>query len=338
LKNEIISLITGDGQDTLWLAKLLLEKKHTVIVASRRSSSSSLWKYKEQGIADNPNLKFVLMDLLEFHNVNNTIKKYKPDYIYNLGAQSFVAASWENPLMTMQINSLGVIYLLDAIKNNYLNTKLYQASSSEQFGKIQEVPQTEKTPFYPRSMYGVSKLAAYWSVVNYRESYGIFACNGILFNHESCYRGSQFLTKKVVEGVNAINKGIQNCLTLGNLNAKRDWGFAGDYCEAMDLILQQKVPQDFVIATGETHTVKEFVEKCFHYTNKDIRWEGENEKELGIDNKGAILVKIDPQFYRPTEVDILLGDYTKAKEVLKWKPKMSFDGLISHMMEYELKK
>jgi GDPmannose 4,6-dehydratase len=338
LKHEIISLITGDGQDTLWLAKLLLEKKQTVIVASRRSSSSSLWKYKEQGIADNPNLKFILMDLNEFHNVNNVVKKYKPDYIYNLGAQSFVAASWDNPLMTMQTNSLGVIYLLDSIKNNYLNTKLYQASSSEQFGKVQETPQTEKTPFYPRSMYGVSKLAAYWSVVNYRESYEVFACNGILFNHESCYRGSQFLTKKVVENVAAVRRGGQDYFELGNLNAKRDWGFAGDYCEAMFLMLQQKIPQDFVIATGETHSVKEFVEKCFNYAEIDIHWDGEEEKEIGLDSRGKILVKVNKQFYRPTEVDILLGDPSKAKEILKWKPKMSFDGLISHMMEYELKK
>jgi len=338
LSNEIISLITGDGQDTLWLSKFLLEKGHTVIVGSRRSGSNTIWKYKEQGIYDNPKLKFVLMDLNEFHNVNNVVKKYKPDYIYNLGAQSFVAASWDNPLMTMQTNSLGVIYLLDSIKNNYLNTKFYQAGTSEMFGKVQEMPQTEKTPFYPRSMYGVSKLAAYWSIVNYRESYEMFACNGILFNHESCYRGSEFLTKKVVENVVLIKKGKQDFFELGNLNAKRDWGFAGDYCEAMYLMLKQDIPQDFVIATGKTHSVKEFVEKCFQYVGIDIYWEGSEENEIGFDGSGKTLIKVNKQFYRPTEVDILLGNPQKAKDILNWKPKMSFDDLVSHMMEYEVKK
>jgi len=338
MSNKIISLITGDGQDTVFLAQLLLNKGHEVIVASRRNSKNSQWKYKELDILDNSNLKFVLMDLTEFHNVNNVIKKYKPDYIFNLAAQSFVQSSFDNPILTSQINAIGVLYLLEAIKNNCLYTRLYQASTSEMFGKVQEIPQVETTPFYPRSPYGVSKLFAHEMIKNYRESYNIFACSGILFNHESCFRGSEFVTKKIVENVIRISRGERDFFELGNINAKRDWGFAGDYVEAMYLMLQQDTPQDFVISTGETHTIKEFVEESFAYINNKIEWVGEGLEEIAIDKNGLVVVRINPEYFRPSEVEILIGNSIKAKNILGWEPKYKFKDLIKHMMDYELKR
>lgn len=335
---KIKSLITGDGQDTAFLAQLLLSKNHEVIIASRRSSSSTSWKYKELGILNNPDLKFVLMDLLEFHNVNNIIKEHRPDYIFHLAAQSFVQASFDNPIITTQINSLGTLYLLEAIKNNNLyHIRFYNASTSEMYGRVQEIPQKETTPFYPRSPYGVSKLYSHWITKNYREAYGMYACSGILFNHESCLRGSEFVTKKIVENTVRIAKGDQEYFEIGNLDAKRDWGFAGDYVKAMHLMLQQEIPDDYIIATGETHSIREFIEKTFRSFNIDIYWSGQGENEQGVDLYGDILVKVNPKFYRPSEVDILVGDATKAKEKLGWKPTLSFDELIKHMIDYELK-
>ena len=338
MASNSISLITGDGQDTLFLSELLLNKGHTVIIASRRNSQSSIWKYKELGIANNPNLKFILMDLSEFHNVNNVIKKYKPDYIFHLGAQSFVQASFENPILTAQINSMGTLYLLEAIKNNCLYTRLYNASTSEMFGKVQEIPQKETTPFYPRSPYGVSKLFAHEMIKNYRESYNMFCCSGILFNHESEFRGSEFVTKKIVEGVINISKDKQQYIELGNLSAKRDWGFAGDYVIAMYLMLLQDSPQDFVIATGETNSIKTFVELSFNYLNIPIVWKGEGVDEVGLDKYGDTIVKVNPIFYRPAEVDLLLGDATKAKKVLNWEPKYNLNHLVCRMMGKELER
>lgn len=337
MSNKIVSLITGDGQDTVFLAKLLLSKEHEVIVASRRSSKNSQWKYKELSILDNSNLKFVLMDLNEFHNVNSVIKKYKPDYIFHLAAQSFVQASFENPILTSQINAMGALYLLEAVRNNCLYTRIYNASTSEMFGKVQEIPQVETTPFYPRSPYGVAKLFAHEMIKNYRESYNIFACSGILFNHESCFRGSEFVTKKIVENVVRISNGEIDSFELGNVNSKRDWGFAGDYVEAMYLMLQQDTPDDFVISTGETHTIKEFVEKCFEYINNKIEWIGEGLDEIAIDKNGLVVVRINPEYFRPSEVEILIGNSIKAKNILGWEPKYKFKDLIKHMMDYELK-
>ena len=332
------ALITGiRGQDGAYLAKLLLEKGYEVWGADRRSGEFSNWRLKELGIEKE--IKYVHMDLLEFTNILRVIDKIQPDEIYNLAAQSFVGTSFEQPILTAEVDAIGVLRILEAIRTVNPKIKFYQASTSEMFGKVQDIPQTEKTPFYPRSPYGVAKLFGHWITVNYREAYNIFACSGILFNHESPLRGLEFVTRKITYGLARIKYGLQEKLILGNLDAKRDWGYAPEYVEAMWLMLQQDEPDDYVIATGETHTVREFVEKAAQIAGFEIEWEGEGIDTKGIDRKtGKVIVEVSPEFYRPAEVDILVGNPTKAKEKLGWEPKTKFEELVEIMMEADLKR
>lgn len=332
------ALITGiRGQDGAYLAKFLLEKGYEVWGADRRSGDSSNWRLKELGIENDVNI--VYMDLLELTNIMRTIEKIKPDEVYNLAAQSFVGVSFEKPFLTTEIDAIGVLRILEAVRTLKPDIKFYQASTSEMFGKVQEIPQTEKTPFYPRSPYGVAKLFGHWITVNYREAFNIFACSGILFNHESPLRGVEFVTRKITYSLARIKYGLQDKLVLGNLDAKRDWGYAKEYVEGMWLMLQQDEPDDYVLATGETHTVREFVEKAAKIAGFDIEWEGEGVNTKGIDKKtDKVIIEVSPEFYRPAEVDILVGDYSKAKKKLGWEPKTKFDKLIEIMMEADLKR
>jgi GDPmannose 4,6-dehydratase len=285
------------------------------------------------------NLNFHLHygDLIDSSNLNRLLEEIKPDEIYNLGAQSHVHISFQLPEYTAEIDGIGTLRLLDAIKGTGIKTKFYQASTSELFGKIQEMPQTEKTPFYPRSPYGVAKLFSFWTVKNYREAYGLFACNGILFNHESPRRGRIFVTRKITEGIADIKAGRNTKIMLGNLDAKRDWGYAPDYVEAMWLMLQQETPDDFVIATGETHSIREFCEEAFKLAGYEIAWQGQGLEEKGVDkNTGQVLIEVDPKYFRPAEVDILMGDSSKALTQLGWKPKVTFKELVKIMLESDL--
>ncbi|SNX52926.1 GDP-mannose 4,6-dehydratase [Thermoanaerobacterium sp. RBIITD] len=336
------ALITGiTGQDGSYLTELLLNKGYEVHGIIRRASTFNTKRidhlYKDP---HNPDVKLLLHygDLTDSSNLNRLIEKIEPDEIYNLAAQSHVKVSFEVPEYTADVVGVGTLRLIDAIKETGIHTKFYQASTSELFGGLPEsAPQSEKTPFYPRSPYAAAKLYAYWITVNYREAYNLYACNGILFNHESPRRGETFVTRKITMAVANIVKGRQDKLYLGNLNAKRDWGFAGDYVEAMWLMLQQENPDDYVIATGETHSVREFCEKAFKYVGINLEWKGSGIEEKGIDKRtGKILVEVDPRYFRPTEVDLLIGDPTKAKEKLKWKPKVSFDDLVYMMVESDL--
>lgn len=330
------ALITGiRGQDGAYLAKLLLEMGYEVYGADRRSSDSSYWRLEKLKIKDK--VKIIYMDLLEESNVFEVIKENKFDEIYNLAAQSFVHASFKQPLLTSNVNALGVLRILEAIRLFSKDSKFYQASTSELFGKVQEIPQKETTPFYPRSPYGVSKLFAHWINVNYREAYGMFNTCGILFNHESTLRSIEFITKKVVNNVCMIKKGMLESFKVGNIWAKRDWGYAPEYVYGMYLMMQHDYPDDFVLATGETHSVKELIEKAFQFLDIQIKWEEKNNRMIAIDNKGFIRVETDPEFFRPSEVDLLVGDYSKAKKILGWEPKTKFDKLIEIMVEEELK-
>lgn len=332
------AIITGiRGQDGAYLAKLLLEKGYEVFGADRRSGDSSFWRLKELGIESD--VKIIYMDLLELTNIMRVIGKIYPDEIYNLAAQSFVQASFEQPLLTSDIDAMGVLRLLEALRLLKSDVRFYQASTSEMFGKVQEIPQSEKTPFYPRSPYGVAKLFSHWMTINYRESYKMYACSGILFNHESPLRGLEFVTRKITYGIAKIKSGVQDKIVLGNLDSKRDWGYALEYVEAMRLMLQQQEPDDYVIATGETHTVREFVEIAFQCAGLDIIWEGKGVEEKGIDKDiGKVLVEISPDFFRPAEVDILIGDPSKAKGKLGWQPKTKFNELIRLMVEADIKR
>ena len=332
------ALITGiRGQDGAYLAKLLAEKGYEVYGADRRSGDSSGWRLKELGIERD--VKIIYMDLLELTNVMQVIEKVKPDEVYNLAAQSFVQTSFDQPLLTAEINALGVLRIIEAIRTIKPDTRFYQASTSEMYGKVQEIPQRENTPFYPRSPYGAAKLFGHWITVNYRESYNIFACCGILFNHESPLRGLEFITRKVTHGIAQIRKGLQDKIVLGNLNSKRDWGYAPEYVEAMWLMLQQEKPDDYVVASGETHTVREFVELAFKHAGFEIVWEGKDITEKGIDkNTKKILVEVSPEFFRPAEVDILLGNPSKAKEKLGWQPKTQFEELVRIMVEADMQR
>ena len=334
------ALITGiTGQDGSYLAELLLDKGYEVYGIIRRTSSFNTARidhlYKDPH--ENPRLKLIYGDLSDSGSISNIIRKIKPDEVYNLGAQSHVKVSFEIPEYTADIVALGSLRLLEAIKNFCPDTKYYQASSSEMFGKVQEIPQKETTPFYPRSPYGCSKVFAFNIVRNYREAYGLFACNGILFNHESERRGKTFVTRKITRGFARIKLGLDEKLYLGNLDAKRDWGHAKDYVEAMWLMLQQDKPDDYVIATGENHSVREFAEIAAKKTGFDLIWEGKGIDEKGIDKKtGKVLIEIDPKYLRPSEVDELLGDPSKAKEKLGWKPKISLEEMINRMVKYDL--
>ena len=327
------ALITGiTGQDGSYLAELLLEKGYEVHGIIRRSSTFNTKRIDH--IFDDLSLHHG--DMTDSGNIYSLIDRIRPNEIYNLAAQSHVKVSFELPEYTAQVDAIGTLRILEAVKNIDKNIRVYQASTSELYGLVQEVPQKETTPFYPRSPYGVAKLYAYWITKNYRESYDLFACTGILFNHESPRRGETFVTKKITMGLNNISKGKQDCLYLGNINAKRDWGHAKDYCKAMWMMLQQDSPDDFVIATGEQYSVKQFVEKCAPYFGFDIEWQGHDLSEIGIDKiSGKTIIKIDPKYFRPAEVETLLGDHNKATKDLGWSPETSFDKLVEEMCEYE---
>ncbi len=325
------------GQDGSYLAELLLQKGYEVHAIIRRSSNFNTQRVDH--LISDPNFYTYYGDLSDSSNLHRLISKIKPDEVYNLGAQSHVAVSVEVPEYTAEVVGTGAIRLLDAIRDSDINCKYYQASTSELFGGIPGTePQSESTPFYPKSPYGAAKLYAYWVTVNYRESYGLFACNGILFNHESPRRGETFVTKKITQAVARIHQGRQKLLKLGNLNAKRDWGHAKDFVYAQWLMLQQDRPHDYVIATGETHSVREFVELAFKEVGITIEWEGSGINEKGIDTKtGNVLVEVDKKYFRPVEVELLLGDPSKAEKELGWKRKVPFKELISNMVQYDLK-
>ena len=328
------ALITGiTGQDGSYLAELLLEKGYEVHGIIRRSSSFNTGRIDH--IYNQLHLHYG--DMTDTLSLEHIIQKIKPDELYNLAAQSHVQVSFELPEYTAQTDALGVLRLLETIKNYSPQTKLYQASTSELFGKVQEIPQKETTPFYPRSPYGIAKQYAFWISRNYREGYNLFISNGILFNHESERRGETFVTKKITKGL--VNWAKTNIpIRVGNLDSKRDWGYAKDFVYSMYLILQQDKPDDFVIATGECHSVREFIEESCKYINVEIEWKGIDENEIGIDKKtGEVVIEIDPKYFRPTEVDFLLGDYTKAKTILGWEPKVKFKELVKIMMEHDLK-
>lgn len=357
-----IALITGiTGQDGSYLSELLLSKGYTVHGIIRRSSSFNTGRidhlYTNQEIL-NRKLFLHYGDVTDTSNLNRLLEKTQPDEIYNLAAQSHVKVSFEVPEYTAEVDAIGTLRFLDAIRETGLKTKFYQASTSELFGKVQEIPQNEKTPFYPRSPYGVAKIYGYWIVVNYREAYNLFACNGILFNHESPRRGETFVTRKITRAVSKIVCGNQRILSLGNLNAKRDWGYAPEYCEGMWMMLQQNIPDDYVLATGETHTVREFVDLTFKGLGVELEWQGEKEKEKGVVRninedmlleglgkvksiykemvlkyikKNDIVVEVDKNYYRPTEVELLIGDASKAYKNLGWKPKTKFEELVNIM-------
>jgi len=334
------ALITGiTGQDGSYLTELLLEKGYEVHGIIRRSSSFNTERidhvYRDPH-QENVHLFLHYGDLTDGSNVSRIIERVQPDEVYNLGAQSHVQVSFEQPEYTGNVDGLGTLRLLDAIKDSKLNVKFYQAGSSEMFGKVRETPQSETTQFYPRSPYACAKVYAHWITVNYRESYNLFACNGILFNHESPRRGGTFVTKKITHALARIVSGTQEKLYLGNLDAKRDWGYAKDYVEAMWQMLQQDTPDDYVVATGETHSVREFVEYATKQLGIDIEWQGSGVAEKGIDkNTGNTIIEIDTKYFRPAEVDMLLGDPTKAKEKLGWKPTVTFHELVDMMLVAE---
>jgi len=334
------ALITGiTGQDGSYLAELLLKKGYFVVGLIRRTSLFNRDRI-EKVINDYNDKSFKLLygDLSDSSSLNRIIEKVQPDEIYNLGAQSHVQVSFEVPEYTGDVNGIGALRLLDAIREVGLNSKLYQASSSELYGKVMETPQTESTPFHPRSPYACSKAFAFYITQNYREAYDLFACNGILFNHESPRRSENFVTRKITLSFARIAHGLQDKLTLGNLDAKRDWGYAKDYVEAMWLILQQKKPDDYVIATGENHSVREFVDIAAKEFGYKIEWKGKDDEEKGYDKEsGKLLVEVSPKYYRPTEVETLLGDYSKAKKQLGWKPSITFHKIVQIMAKADMK-
>lgn len=328
------ALITGiTGQDGSYLAELLLEKGYEVYGIMRRKSVvdyGNVEHIKEK-------IKFIYADMTDLISLINAMNISQADEVYNLAAQSFVATSWEQPLATAEIDAVGVTNMLEAIRNTKPECRFYQASTSEMFGLVQEIPQRETTPFYPRSPYGVAKLYGHWITKNYRESYDMYACSGILFNHESERRGKEFVTRKITDAVARIKQGIQDHLELGNMDSKRDWGHSKDYVMAMWLMLQQENADDYVIATNETRTVREFVEKSFSYVGIDILWQGEGINEVGIDKEtNKTVVKINPKFFRPAEVDILLGNPEKAEKELNWKREISFEQLVERMMKNDM--
>ncbi|MGE7752392.1 GDP-mannose 4,6-dehydratase [Lysinibacillus fusiformis] len=334
------ALITGiTGQDGAYLTKFLLEKGYEVHGLVRRSS---IERYDRiENYLDHRYMFLHYGEMTDSTNLIRLMSEIRPDEVYNLAAMSHVKVSFDTPEYTANADGVGTLRLLEAIRILGLEnkTRVYQASTSELYGKVQEIPQSETTPFYPRSPYAAAKIYAYWITVNYREAYNIFACNGILFNHESPLRGETFVTRKITLAVASIKNDKQDCLYLGNLDAKRDWGFAGDYVEAMWLILQQEQPDDFVIATGQTRTVREFVERAFAEVGIEIAWQGQGIHEKGINvETGKVVVAVDPQYFRPTEVDLLLGNPTKAKNKLGWEPKTSFDKLVEMMVQADLRK
>jgi len=337
MKKAIVTGVTG--QDGAYLTELLLNKGYKVYATYRRTSSVNFWRIEELGINKHENLELIEYDLTDEGSSIRMIKDIMPDEVYNLAAQSFVGVSFEQPQTTAQITGMGPLNLLEAIRIINPKIKFYQASTSELFGKVQEIPQCESTPFYPRSPYGVAKLFAHWSTINYRESYGIFACSGILFNHESPLRGKEFVTRKITDTVAKIKLGLHDKLELGNMDAKRDWGFAKEYVEGMYLMLQEDTPKDFVLATGNTYMVREFVEEAFEAVNIELEWSGEGVNEIGIDvATGKILVSVNPKFYRPSEVELLIGDASKAKKYLGWQAKTTLKELCYMMVKSDLER
>jgi len=332
------AFVTGaTGQDGAYLIKSLLNKNYNVIALVRRNSNNNFSKLKYLNITEQ-DFKTECFDLCEPYNITRILSKYKADEFYNLAAQSFVGSSFDIPLYTFDVNATGVIRLLEAIKTAAPTMKFYQASTSEMFGKVREVPQKEDTPFYPRSPYGIAKLAAYWASVNYRESYDMFICNGILFNHESPLRGLEFVTKKIINQLYKLKTGQIDTVRLGNLDAKRDWGHAEDYVEAMYLMMQHSYPDDFVISTGETNSIRTFVELATKHFDFNIEWVGEGVNSKGINkNTGKTIIEVDPKFFRPAEVELLVGDCTKAKNTLNWKPNHTLESLIIDMVNFEWK-
>jgi GDPmannose 4,6-dehydratase len=337
MKRAVVTGVTG--QDGAYLTGLLLEKGYKVFGTYRRSSSRNFWRLEELGVLDHPNLELVEFDLTDASQAVRLIEETQPDEVYNLAAQSFVGASFQEPIATAYATGLGPLHLLEGIRIVNPKIKFYQASSSEMFGKVQEVPQRETTPFYPRSPYGVSKLFAHWITINYRESYGIFGVSGILFNHESPLRGLEFVTRKITDGVAKIELGLAEKLVLGNLSAKRDWGYAKEYMEGVYLMLQQPEPETYILATNRTTSVREFVRLAFEEVGREIEFVGEGVEERGIDRKsGKVVVEVSPKFFRPAEVDLLQGDYSRAKEKLGWEPRTSLKELVSLMVQRDLER
>jgi GDPmannose 4,6-dehydratase len=333
------AIITGiTGQDGAYLAQLLLDKGYQVYGAYRRISSVNFWRIQELGIANHPNLHLVEHDLTDLSASIRLLDKAEPTEVYNLAAQSFVGVSFDQPITTSQITGIGALNLLEAIRIVNPNIRFYQASTSEMFGKVQEVPQCETTSFYPRSPYGIAKLFAHWMTINYRESHNIFATSGILFNHESPLRGLEFVTRKITDAVAKIKLNLQDELHLGNLTAKRDWGFAKDYVEGMYLMLQADQPDTYVLATGRTETVCDFVTISFKAVDIDISWQGTGIDEVGINSQtGKVLVRVKSEFHRPAEVDLLIGDASKARQQLGWQPQTTLEQLSAMMVAADLK-
>ena len=334
------ALITGiTGQDGAYLAALLLEKGYQVFGTYRRTSSVNFWRIEEIGVARHPNLTLVEYDLTDLGSSIRLLERTQPDELYNLAAQSFVGVSFDQPVTTAEITGVGPVHLLEAIRIVNPKIRFYQASTSEMFGKVQAIPQTESTAFYPRSPYGVAKLYAHWMTVNYRESYGIFGASGILFNHESPLRGREFVTRKITDSVAKIEQGQLDCLELGNLDAKRDWGFAKEYVEGMWRMLQVDKPDTYVLATNRTETVRDFVSMAFKAVDKHIDWSGSAEQETGTcKSSGKVVVRINPQFYRPAEVELLIGDATKAQVELGWKAQTTLEQLCQMMVQADLQR
>ena len=332
------ALITGiTGQDGAYLARLLLDKGYKVFGAYRRTSSPNLWRLENLGIAQLVDM--VCMELTDSSSVTSVMRACEPDEVYNLAAQSFVPTSFEQPLYTGELDGLSVTRVLETIRSLKLDTRFYQASTSEMYGKVQDVPQTETTPFYPRSPYGVAKLYGHWITINYRESYGVYACSGILFNHESPLRGLEFVTRKITSGFAQLKLGLPNRVALGNLDSQRDWGFAGDYVDGMWRMLQHRVAGDYVLATGVTTSIRRFAELVAAALDVDLIWEGEGAAEIGVDRRtGKPWVCVDPQYYRPAEVDLLLGNPAKAKSTLGWTQTVSIEALVEKMAQADLRR
>jgi len=337
MKKAIITGITG--QDAAYLAELLLSKGYKVYGTYRRTSSTNFWRIEELGIENHPNLILLEYDLIDLSSAYRIISEVEPDEIYNLAAQSFVGVSFTQPIATAQITGIGAMNLLEAIRSINPKIRFYQASTSEMFGKVHAIPQNEDTPFHPRSPYGVAKVFAHWATLNYQESYNIFATSGILFNHESPLRGKEFVTRKITDAVAKIHLGEQDELELGNMDAKRDWGYAKEYVDGMYRMLQIDEPGTFVLATNKTQTVRDFVSLAFKAINVDITWKGKNENEMGIDDKtGKTLIKVNPKFYRPAEVDLLIGDASKANEKLNWIPQTTLKELCDMMVKKDIER
>lgn len=337
MKKAIVTGVTG--QDGAYLARSLIEKGYQVYGTYRRVASVNFWRLEELGIKNHQNLKLVEFDLSDATTCIRMVSEIRPCEIYNLAAQSFVAVSFDQPVLTSEVTGIGALNLLEAIRIVDVGIKFYQASTSEMFGLVQEVPQSERTPFYPRSPYGVAKLFAHWMTINYRESYGIFASSGILFNHESPLRGLEFVTRKITDSVAKIKLGKLNVLELGNLDARRDWGFAGEYVEGMYKILQHDKPDTFVLATGRTESVRDFVRMAFLSVDIDLVFEGEGENEVGIDkSSGNVVVSVNSKYFRPAEVDLLVGTADKARIELGWEPKVTLEELCGMMVEADLRR